>query len=353
MKAQLILENGMVFEGRAFGYLKESIGEVVFNTSMTGYQEILTNPAYYGQMLVMTYPLVGNYGINLDDKESSKTYVQALITREKSDFPNNFRCELTLDGYLKANHILGIDGIDTRALTKVIRDYGTMKGIIAIRELTPSQIKLKLDAFSNNNAVSKVTSSKIKAIAGTGRHIGILDLGVRQSVINSLKSKGCKITVFPAFTNIDEILEANLDGVLISSGPGSPQDIPDIIVNIEKLIGKIPLIGIGLGHQVLGLALGGDICKLKFGHNGSNQPVQNMLNNKIQTTQQCHNYVVCKLPKEAVVSHININDQTIEGMYIKEKMIYSIQFHPQAPTVENEIDPIFDDFLTVIQGGTL
>lgn len=351
MKAQLILENGMKFEGKAFGYLKESIGEVIVNTSMTGYQEILTNPAYYGRILVMTYPMIGNYGINLDDMQSKKVQVKGLVVREKCDIPNNFRCELTLDGYMKANHIMGIEGIDTRALAKVIRDAGMIKGIIATQELTPSQIKLKLEAFSNRKAVSQVTRKEVFQVEGMGQHIGIIDLGVRQSVIHSLKAKGCKITIFPAFTSDKELLDANLDGLLLSSGPGSPVDIPEITETIKNIVGQLPLIGIGLGHQVLALAIGGEVDKLGFGHHGGSQPVKDMMSNKIQSTSQTHSYVVSKLPKEALISHVNINDNTIEGMYLKEKGIYSIQFHPQPPSVSGEVDPVYDTFLNIIQGG--
>ncbi|HHX60217.1 MAG TPA: glutamine-hydrolyzing carbamoyl-phosphate synthase small subunit [Epulopiscium sp.] len=353
MKAQLILENGMVFEGQAFGYFKEKIGEVIVNTSMTGYQEILTNPAYYGQIVIMTYPMIGNYGINLDDMQSKKVQIKGLVVREKCDIPNNFRCELTLDGYMKASGIIGIEGIDTRALAKVVRECGVMKGIIAVRELTPSQIKLKLEAFSNSEAVGKVTRAEISYIEGTGKHIGIVDLGVRQSAIHSLKAKGCKITLFPAFTSAKEFLESNFDGILVSSGPGSPHDIPQVTEEIKNLVGKIPLIGMGLGHQVLALAIGAEVSRLGFGHHGGAQSVKDTLTNRIQSTSQTHSYVVSRLPSEAVISHININDETIEGMYVKEKRIYSIQFHPQSPTVSGEIDSIYDNFLTIIQGGQL
>lgn len=353
MKAQLILENGAVFEGRAFGSLKENIGEIIVNTSMTGYQEIITNPAYYGHILVMTYPMIGNYGINLDDMQSKKVQIKGLIVREKCDIPNNFRCELTLDGYMKAHHIMGIEGIDTRALAKVTREAGVMKGIITTEELSPSQIKLKFQGFSNTKAVSQVTRQAIQRIEGQGEHVGVIDLGVRQSVIHSLKAKGCKISLFPAFTSAEELLAAKLDGILLTSGPGSALDIPQVTQTIQTLLGKLPLIGIGLGHQVLALAIGGQVDRLGFGHHGGAQPVQDTLTGQIQSTAQTHSYVVTQLPPEAIISHINMNDQTTEGIYVKEKSLYSIQFHPQAPSVSGEIDPIYNNFLTIIQGGQL
>ena len=264
MKAQLILENGMVFEGTAFGYLKETIGEVVFNTGMTGYQEILTDPSYYGQMVVMTYPLVGNYGINLEDMESDKANVKAFIVREKSDYPNNFRCELTLDGYLKAQKIIGLEGIDTRALTKTLRNHGCMKGIIAVRELTPSQIKLKMDSFTNHTAVAEVTTKEAYTIEGDGLHIAVLDCGIKQNILREFSKRGCKLSVFPAFTSAEEILAVNPDGVFLSNGPADPKDLPTIVENVQKIVGVKPITGICLGHQLLSLALGGNTAKLKF-----------------------------------------------------------------------------------------
>lgn len=353
MKAQLILENGMVFEGKAFGYLKETIGEVVFNTGMTGYQEILTDPSYYGQMVVMTYPLIGNYGINLDDMESSKANVRALIVREKSDYPNNFRCELTLDGYLKSQKIIGLEGIDTRALTKVLRDYGTMRAIIAVRELTPSQIKLKIDAFNNQMAVSEVTTKEKYVIEGTKMHVAVIDCGIKANILRSFEAKGCKMTVFPASSSAEEILAANPDGIFISNGPADPKDIPETVSTVKKLIGKKPITAICLGHQLLSLALGGNTAKLKFGHHGCNHPVKDLMTGRVYITSQNHNYYVETMPEGAIVTHTNMNDQTVEGMYVKDLDIYSVQFHPEACPGPTDTAPIFDEFMTVMQGGKL
>lgn len=353
MKAQLILENGMVFEGRAFGYLKETIGEVVFNTGMTGYQEILTDPSYYGQMVVMTYPLVGNYGINLEDMESSKAHVRAFIVRERSDYPNNFRCELTLDGYLKSQKIIGLEGIDTRALTKVIRDHGTMRGIIAVRELTPSQIKLKIDSFNNQTAVSEVTTKEKYEIAGEGIKVAVIDCGIKQNILRSFKAKGCHLTVFPASASAEEILSTSPDGIFLSNGPADPKDVPQVVETVKTLIGKKPITAICLGHQLLSLALGGNTIKLKFGHHGCNHPVKDHITERVYITSQNHNYVVETLPEGAVATHTNLNDQTVEGMYLKDLDIFSVQFHPEACPGPTDTAHLFDQFITVMQGGKL
>lgn len=343
----------MVFEGKAFGYLKETIGEVVFNTGMTGYQEILTDPSYCGQMVVMTYPLIGNYGINLEDMESNKPHVRALIVREKSDYPNNFRCELTLDGYLKSQKIIGLEGIDTRKLTKVLRDNGTMRAIIAVRELTPSQVKLKIDSFDNSKAVAEVTTPERYEIPGNGPHIAVIDCGIKSNILRSFEAKGCRLTVFPATAPADEILSVNPDGVFISNGPADPKDVPETVMTVKNLVGKKPITAICLGHQLLCLALGGNTSKLKFGHHGCNHPVKDFISNRVYITSQNHNYYVETLPEGAVVTHTNMNDQTVEGMYFKDLDIYSVQFHPEACPGPTDTAHIFDEFITVMQGGKL
>ncbi|NLK96017.1 MAG: glutamine-hydrolyzing carbamoyl-phosphate synthase small subunit [Clostridiales bacterium] len=345
MKAKLILENGMEFEGKAFGHLKDSVGEVVFTTGMTGYQEVLTDPSYYGQIVTMTYPLIGNYGINLEDMESNSPKVRGFIVREKCNMPNNFRCELELETFLKAHKIVGLEGIDTRALTKVLRNNGTMKGIIALEELDQETIKEKLDGFSNRDAVKEVTTKKVYTIEGKGKHVAVIDFGVKNNILRCFKKRGCKLTVFPASVSAEEILAIDPDLVFLSNGPGDPEDLPEAIENIRKLIGKKPITGICLGHQLLALALGGETKKLKFGHRGCNHPVKDLETNKVTITSQNHGYVVEKLPEDMIITHTNINDVTVEGMKHKSLPIFSVQFHPEACAGPQDSEYIFDKFM--------
>lgn len=306
MNAKLILENGMVFEGNAFGYLSDSVGEVVFTTGMTGYQEVLTDPSYYGQIVTMTYPLIGNYGVNLEDVESNSPKVRGFIVREKCSFPSNFRCEMDLDNYLKQNKIVGLEGIDTRALTKVLRNNGTMKGIIVVDEIGEKDVNDRITAYTNKEAVKNVTTDKVYTIEGNGKHVAVMDFGIKTNILRCFKKRGCKLTVFPANAKAEDILAINPDLVFLSNGPGDPQDVPEAIENIKKLIGKKPIVGICLGHQLLTLALGGTTTKLKFGHRGCNHPVKDLETNKVAITSQNHGYVVETLPEEVVATHINI-----------------------------------------------
>lgn len=347
MKANLILENGMVFEGRAFGHIEETVGEVVFNTGMTGYQEVFTDPSYYGQIVTMTYPLIGNYGLNLQDGESSCPKVKGIIVSEACEYPSNFRCEINLQDYLKNNKIMALERIDTRALTKILRTSGTMKGIITLEELSEGYIKDKLTLFSNKEAVKKVTTDKKYTIEGMGKHVAIMDFGIKNNIIRSFKERGCKITVFPANSSHRDILSINPDSIFLSNGPGDPQDLIEVIGNIKELIGRKPIIGICLGHQLLALALGGKTAKLKYGHRGCNHPVKNLEENRVYITSQNHGYYVSEAPKDMVVTHISMNDNTIEGMRHKTLPIYSIQFHPEACPGPKDADALFDRFLEI------
>ncbi|NMM61807.1 glutamine-hydrolyzing carbamoyl-phosphate synthase small subunit [Clostridium sp. P21] len=345
MKARLILENGTTFYGNAFGYLKDGIGEVVFNTGMTGYQEVLTDPSYYGQIVTMTYPLIGNYGINLDDMESKTPKVKGFIVREKCNASSDFRSELELEDYLKQNNVIGLEGIDTRALTKILRDNGTMKGIITLEDVTYSEVKSKIKAFSNRGAVQSVTVKEKYVLEGSGKHIAIMDFGIKQNIIRSFLKRGCKVTVLPASTKAEEVLELNPDLIFLSNGPGDPQDLKDVIENIKKMVGKKPIVGICLGHQLLALSLGGKTAKLKFGHRGCNHPVKDLEENKVHITSQNHGYYVDLLPKDMEVTHVSVNDGTIEGMKHKNLPIFSVQFHPEACPGPKDSDYIFDRFM--------
>lgn len=345
MKAKLILENGMIFEGRAFGYLQETVGEVVFNTGITGYQEVLTDPSYYGQIVTMTYPLIGNYGLNLEDTESQSPKVKGFIVREACDYPNNFRCEIKLNDYLRNNKIMALDQVDTRALTKILRNSGTMKGIITLYKLSENEIKGRLQAFSNTDAVFNVTTKKSYTIPGSGKHVAIMDFGIKANIINSFKQRNCKMTVFPAAASYNEILNVNPDLIFLSNGPGDPEDLPSVIENLQQLIGKKPIAGICLGHQLLALALGGKTAKLKFGHRGCNHPVKAVEENKIYITSQNHGYYVEELPPDTAATHISLNDGTVEGMRHKTLPICCVQFHPEASPGPKDANSIFDQFL--------
>ena len=353
IKAQLILENGRVFNGKAFGYIKETVGEVVFTTGMTGYQETLTDPSFAGQIVTMTYPLIGNYGINLEDMESIKPYLKGFVVREKCDMPNNWRCEMELDGFLEQHKIMGIEGIDTRALTRCLRDSGTMRGIITTRDdLTPSQIKQKFDTFSNKNAVKEVTIKEKYTINGNGTHLAVLDCGIKKGIIKELEKRGCKLSVFPAFATFDEIMEVNPDAVFLGNGPGDPKDIPTVVEVVKKLIDtNIPVLGICLGHQLLSLALGCNTKRLKFGHHGGNHPVKDLKTGNVYITSQNHEFVVCDLTDEVEPTFINVNDGSIEGMKHKTKSIYSVQFHPEANPGPLDVGFLFDRFLKIIEEG--
>ncbi|MBI6061025.1 carbamoyl phosphate synthase small subunit [Clostridium perfringens] len=345
MKAKLILENGVVFEGKAFGYLKECVGEVVFNTGMTGYQEVLTDPSYYGQIVTMTYPLIGNYGINLEDLESKEPKVRGFIVREKCQYPNNFRCELELETYLAQNKVLGLDGIDTRALTKILRNNGTMKGIIVLDNSNLEDVKDKLEAFSNRDAVSIVSTNKKYEISGEGKKVAIIDFGIKQNIIRNFVKRGCNVTVFPYDFKAEEVLDINPDLVFLSNGPGDPEDMGEAVNEIKKIVGKKPIVGICLGHQLLALTLGGETKKLKFGHRGCNHPVKDLINNRVHITSQNHGYYVATLPENMEITHVSMNDGTVEGMKHKELPIFSVQFHPEACPGPKDSEYIFDEFM--------
>lgn len=351
MKGRLILENGIIFEGQCFGKVSDTVGEVVFNTGMTGYQEILTDPSYYGQIVAMTYPLIGNYGINLDDMQSSSPKVKGFIVRELCKVPNNFRCEIDLDVYLQKNNIVGIEGIDTRQLTKIIRSSGTMKGIITTCNLIADDIQQCFTNFSNSKAVDMVSTGKTYTIGKGKLKIGVLDFGIKANILNSFVERDCTLTIFPAHTDADELMKHGFDGIFLSNGPGDPTDLPDVIETVNKLMGRVPIAGICLGIQIIALALGAKTEKLKYGHRGGNHPVKNLMTGKVTITSQNHGYVVNKesLTDELEITHININDGTIEGLRHKTLPVMGVQYHPEACPGPHDSNKIFDDFISMLK----
>ena len=352
IKAELILENGVKFKGNAFGYVKETVGEVVFTTGMTGYQETLTDPSFAGQIVVMTYPLIGNYGINLEDMESRRPFLKGFVVREKCDVPNNWRCEMDLEDFLYQNKIMGHEGIDTRALTRILRDNGTMRGIITTRvdDLTPSQIKQKFDTYTNAYAVKETTIDEPYTISGSGTHLAVLDCGIKQGIIRDLAKRGCKLSVFPAFTSAEEMLAVKPDAIFLGNGPGDPKDIPTVVDTVKTLIDTgIPVLGICLGHQLISLALGCNTKRLKFGHHGGNHPVKDLKTGRVYITSQNHEFVVCDLADDVEATFINVNDGSIEGIRHKTKPVYSVQFHPEASPGPLDTQVLFDRFLKTIE----
>lgn len=353
IKAKLILENGPTFNGYAFGHIKDTVGEIVFTTGLTGYQETLTDPSFAGQIVCMTYPLIGNYGINLEDMEAEKPHLSGLVVRSKCDYPNNWRCEIKLEGFLKQNKIMAIEGIDTRALTRFLRNNGTTKAMIAIdnEELTEEYLKEKFDSYSNIDVISQVTSKEAYTIEGNGLHLAVIDFGIKRGILESLKKRGCKLTVFPAFASVEEILKVNPDGIFLSNGPGDPYYIPQVIENIKELVNLRPVVGICLGHQLLSIAFGCKIERMKFGHHGGNHPVKNLETGRCYISSQNHEFVVSELSEEVMASWVNVNDNTLEGIRHKSLPVSSVQFHPEASPGPLDTGFIFDDFLKIIAEG--
>ncbi len=348
IKAKLILENGSVFHGFSFGYSEESVGEVVFTTGMTGYTETLTDPSYAGQILTFTYPLIGNYGINLDDMESKFIALRGIVVREVCDKPNNWRQEMDLDGFLKQNKIVGIMGVDTRALTRTLRTSGTMKGIITTKELTEKEIEKNFVTYDNTNIVEEVTTKEPYIIEGDGTHITVIDFGIKAGILKGLNERGCKLSVVGANVTYEDIKKINPKGIFLSNGPGDPENLPNIIELIKKLKGEYPLTGICLGHQLISLANGCTTKRLKFGHHGCNQPVKKLDTGRVYITSQNHEYTVDKLSNHIEATYINLNDGTIEGIKHKTLPIWSVQFHPEAAPGPLDCNFLFDEILKVI-----
>ena len=355
MKAFLILEDGTVFTGTSIGSERECISEIVFNTSMTGYLEVLTDPSYAGQAVVMTYPLIGNYGIT-PDMESGKAWPDGYIVRELSRMPSNFRCEGTIQDFLKEQDIPGIAGIDTRALTKILREKGTMNGMITTDEnYDLDQVIPKLKAYTVGDVVSKVTCSEKYVLKGEGLKVALLDLGAKNNIAKSLNQRGCEVTVYPAHTTAQEIISSNPDGIMLSNGPGDPADCTSIIEEIRKLYNtNIPIFAICLGHQLMALAAGASTHKLKYGHRGGNHPVKDLKTGRVYISSQNHGYVVDDEsidPAVAVPAFKNVNDGTNEGLAYVGKNIFTVQFHPEACPGPQDSGYLFDRFIEMMGGA--
>lgn len=355
MKAILTLEDGTYFTGSGFGAQGEQWGEVVFNTGMTGYQEILTDPSYCGQIVVMTYPLIGNYGINDEDFESRKSYVRGFVIHEGCSRPSNWRSNRSLSEYLVEANIIGLKGVDTRALTRHLRTFGTMRGVIATGEYEPAEM-VKIAAscphLSGQKLVPEVSTKEPYTIEGNGRKVVLVDLGSKLNIIRHLQRRDCEITVMPYNTSSQDIMNLNPDGVLFSNGPGDPVDLPDTIRTARELAGKVPMFGICLGHQIMALALGAKTYKMKFGHRGANHPVKDLETGKVYITSHNHGYSVDEYSLNGiplVVSHRNLNDGTVEGLRHEGFPLFSVQYHPEASPGPQESDYLFDRFVEIMK----
>ena len=394
MKAFLILEDGTVFAGTHIGADREIVSEIVFNTSMAGYPEVLTDPSYAGQAVCMTYPLIGNYGICKDDMESFKPWPDGFIVRELSRIPSNFRCDMTIQQFLEENDVPGIAGIDTRSLTKILREKGTMNGMITTNEnYNLDEVIPKLKAYTTGKVVEKVTCAEkytlkgttnlaqngplsgsarfdreayekgarepkpalVKELNGAGLRVALLDFGAKANIARALAERGCEVTVYPATTPASEIIAAAPDGIMLSNGPGDPKECTSIIAEIKKLYDtEIPIFAICLGHQLMALATGADTHKLKYGHRGGNHPVKDLATGRVYISSQNHGYVVDtdKLdPEIAVPAFVNVNDGTNEGLSYTGKNIFTVQFHPEACCGPQDSDYLFDRFIKMMRGG--
>ncbi|MDN3606268.1 carbamoyl phosphate synthase small subunit [Kaistella yonginensis] len=349
MKKKLILESGEVFHGKGFGANQDIDGEVVFNTSMTGYQELISDPSYCGQIVCMTYPLIGNYGINRDDFESIEPAIKGLIVKEVCDYPSNFRNQMTLNEFFEKRNLSGISGIDTRRLTRVLRNSGVVKGKIVNAEADENSVIITLKSTKlPTNQVAQVSTKTSYANPGRGLKVVLVDYGSKLGILRELAQRDCDVIVVSHDTTAEEILLINPDGVMLSNGPGDPVDVKGATEMIQKLLGKIPIFGICLGHQLIGIACGAKTFKLKFGHRGGNHPVLDLKKNKVAITSQNHGYAV---DQESIKStdleetHIALNDKTNEGLKHKIHPCFSVQYHPEASPGPEDANYLFDEFI--------
>jgi len=373
MKALIALEDGTTFEGRSFTGTGEATGEIVFNTSMSGYQEILTDPSYTGQIVTMTYPLIGNYGVNHEDMESSAVHPKAFLLKEYNTIPSNFRSRQSLADFLKAYGVLGVEGFDTRALVRHIRIAGAMKGLVSTEDLDPASLSARARQWSGlvGQDMVKLVSCKVpygwaenKPVSGSdfttspgddsALKIVAFDFGIKYNQIRIFTEKGCRVQVVPATTDAQTVLAMKPDGIFLSNGPGDPQGVAGVVETIRALLGKKPIFGICLGHQILGLAYGGSTYKLKFGHRGGNQPVKDLLTGKVEITAQNHGFCVDMDSLDAnqvELTHINLNDNSCEGMRHKHFPAFSVQYHPEHAPGPHDAVYLFDRFITMIMEG--
>ena len=354
MKAFLILEDGHVFTGTSIGSEREMISEIVFNTSMTGYLEVLTDPSYAGQAVVMTYPLIGNYGICYEDMESGRPWPDGYIVRELSRLPSNFRSTDTIQNFLKKYDIPGIAGIDTRALTKILRESGTMNGMITTKEYDNlDEVLPRLKAYRTGKVVEKVTCREKSVMKRDGYKVALLDFGAKRNIARSLYERGCEVTIYPADTKAEEIIASNPDGIMLSNGPGDPKDCGPIIDEVRKLYeSDIPIFAICLGHQLMALATGADTYKLKYGHRGGNHPVKDLETGRVYISSQNHGYAVdvnSLNPAVATAAFENVNDKTNEGLKYTGKNIFTVQFHPEACPGPQDSSYLFDRFIRMME----
>ncbi|MDF2842413.1 MAG: carbamoyl phosphate synthase small subunit [Herbinix sp.] len=357
MKAFLILEDGNVFTGESIGAQREIISEIVFNTGMTGYLEVLTDPSYAGQSVVMTYPLIGNYGISYEDMESHKPWLDGFIVRELSRIPSNFRSEESIQNFLERNDIPGIAGIDTRALVKILRNKGTMNGMITTDENYKLEAVIdKIHQYQVLKVIEKTSRTDVKVVPAIGEtkyKVALMDYGLKLNIPRCLSNRGCEVTIYPAFTKAEEVLKNNPDGIMLSNGPGDPKECTDIIKEVKNMFdSNVPIFAICLGHQLLALANGGDTQKMKYGHRGANHPVKDLKTGRVYISTQNHGYMVLPeslKPQVAEVSFVNVNDKTVEGMHYLGKNVFSVQFHPEACAGPMDSEFLFNEFINMME----